>query len=57
MKWKTIKHGDTRIIKRFAWLPISLSNGSTIWLEKYKREETYFAYPLFSWIDTRTWQE
>ena len=35
MKWKTIPHGSLRINQRFAYFPVELNDGHTIWLEKY----------------------
>lgn len=29
------KHGDTRTVVRFAWLPVELHNGARAWLENY----------------------
>jgi hypothetical protein len=44
MKLKTgkqkLKHGTTKLIKRFAWLPINI-NGDFIWLEKYEVLRAY----------------
>lgn len=38
MKWKTkpkLHDGQKRSLERFAWLPVELTNGTTIWLEWY----------------------
>lgn len=35
MKWRTPRCGDRRVVRRFAWLPVRLSAGRTIWLELY----------------------
>jgi len=44
MKLKTgpsnLKHGTTKLIKRFAWLPIHINN-NIIWLEKYEVLRAY----------------
>lgn len=45
MKLKTaesllLKHGDTRLIKRFAWFPVRI-NGNIIWLERYEVLRAY----------------
>lgn len=44
MRWKGPKHKDREIRERFAWLPVTLDNGVTIWWEKYKQEFMYFCY-------------
>ncbi len=36
MTWRTPQEGDTRTVHRFAWLPVALSNGRTVWLERYQ---------------------
>lgn len=35
MKWKRLPQNSVRIKRRFAWFPVYLNNGYTIWLEKY----------------------
>jgi len=35
------KIGDRRVVKRFAWLPKTMSNGTRIWLESYFSVEQY----------------
>jgi len=35
------KIGDRRVVKRFAWLPKTMSNGIRIWLESYFSVEQY----------------
>lgn len=55
MKWEIkppAKHGDWRIVRKFAWLPFRVSepgfrNGDpartyVVWLESYHSHQTYF---------------
>lgn len=39
MKWLTPKAGDMREVIRFAWLPVALDTGRTVWLESYLSRE------------------
>lgn len=39
-KIKHHKYGDTRIVKKFAWLPVKI-NDCMIWLEYYTVEQSY----------------
>jgi hypothetical protein len=39
MIWKTKKEGDRKIVKRFAFFPVELDDGNTIWLESFTREK------------------
>lgn len=49
MKWKTIVPGTIRIVQRFAWLPAKLSDGYTVWLERYYCvERRVFSHKSFS---------
>lgn len=44
MKWKTnrqIMDGDKRTIIRFAFLPTPMSDGMTIWLERYLLHQVF----------------
>jgi hypothetical protein len=44
MRWKTPKapkHGETRIVRRYACVPTNLSDGYTVWLESYYAVEQY----------------
>ena len=47
MRWKTRERkrephmGDTRVVEEFAWLPLDLAGGNTIWLETYFVQQTY----------------
>lgn len=38
MKWKSriIEDGTTKTVNRFAFLPVRMSNGFTVWLIEYK---------------------
>lgn len=47
MNWRTTKEGDRRTVRRFAWFPAELSNGRTIWLERYETLEE--AVLMISW--------
>ena len=42
MRWKnkTYKVGDTKIVNKFLWLPLSI-NGETRWLERASYKATY----------------
>lgn len=50
MRWKSklIKrppiHGDRKLVKRFAWFPVTLDDGYSIWFEHYKTLEEYDCY-------------
>lgn len=33
--------GDRRTVHRFAWLPVTLTNGIRIWLERYFKTQQY----------------
>jgi len=35
------KIGDRRVVKRFAWFPKTMSNGTRIWFESYFSVEQY----------------
>jgi hypothetical protein len=44
MKWKaksTAQIGDIRKLVKFAWFPITLTDGDVVWLEKYRVTECY----------------
>lgn len=47
MKWRSIVHGQRRETRRFAWAPTKLSDGITIWLERY--------YVSLYWHDGGYW--
>jgi hypothetical protein len=56
------KYGDKRVVTKFAWLPIYLSDGTAIWLQKYKAEQTYKAMWALTgyvpeWYTYHTWIE
>ena len=37
-------NGDVKSIRKFAWFPTGLENGSIIWLEYYDQISTYHTY-------------
>ena len=39
MNWRTPSEGDMREVRRFAWLPVMLNTGRTVWLEHYLSRE------------------
>ena len=44
MRWKTpqgLKTGDKRQVQYFALFPTKLSDGYTVWFERYWAEETW----------------
>lgn len=41
MRFKKPNHGDERIITKFALLPKTLVDGTTVWFEKYTVRERY----------------
>jgi len=41
MKWNTPKFNDSRIKKKFAWLPVKVEGRVTVWLEFYYVMEIY----------------
>ena len=44
MRWKTKpthKLGDTRWVKKFAWLKVETDSGESLWFESYYVEEVY----------------
>jgi len=58
MRWKSKEYKSYRTVKRFAWLPVKLDNGMTIWLEKYKTDEEFIAWPgCFFWNTRKIYQE
>lgn len=49
MRWRTQEiHGNVKVTKRFAWLPVSLHDGTTVWLERYVTVEQYYKYQTMS---------
>lgn len=43
------KIGEQRYVDRFAWLPVTLTNGKRVWLQRYRLLEEYrrvHRYPL-----------
>ena len=59
--WKTPEHGDKRVITKFALIPKTLSNKTTVWLRSYTAEEIYTvngpnvgpSFPDFWWIERK----
>lgn len=55
MRWKPKpkpeppEDGTTKIIRRFAFLPTKMKNGTIIWLEKYNETHKYHAG---GWVGT-----
>ena len=44
MEWLGPKNGESRIIKKFAWLPVDMTNENvTVWLGKYYEYQSYFS--------------
>ncbi len=61
MRWNKPKPGDTRVVKKFLWLPRTI-NGETRWLEwgrvgqelkKVMRADFYALYYAHEWVDVR----
>ena len=50
-KKKSPFHKEVREFKRFAWLPVTLGNSTTIWLENYYVERRFWM-PDCYWADT-----
>ncbi len=52
MKWKTTryvpKENDTRIVRKFAFLPTECNGGYTVWLETYDSMQKYKVKSRFS---------
>jgi len=64
MKWKTpkgLKTGDKRQVQYFALFPTCLSDGYTVWLERYWAEESWeeCEYDGLSggWTQTHSWRK
>ncbi len=63
MRWKTNKDappkdGDERTRVRFAWLPVPLDDGTTIWLAHYAIRERLFVLPdkyVTAYAPLETW--
>lgn len=44
MKWRNKPvpvNGDERVVIRFAWRPVRLDDGYTVWLERYASHEVF----------------
>lgn len=41
MKFRTIVNGETRLVRRFAFLPVRCDDGMTVWLSWYWRKDRY----------------
>lgn len=48
-------HGDTRIVRKFAWWPTKVEV-FTVWLEWYESHEEYYA-SCASWVYSVGWRE
>lgn len=62
MRWKTKKivHGQKRVVRRFAFLPVQLDNDVTVWFERYWEEQQWFDYSNFTlsyWLTIRAYTE
>lgn len=44
MRWRTPADGDMRDVVRFAWLPVRLDSGQTVWLERYLSRQILRVY-------------
>lgn len=58
MKWKTNTYkpqkGDTRIVRKFAWLPKKCEGGYTVWLETYDSHQTYqWGQFTLEWVEDK----
>jgi hypothetical protein len=55
MLWLKPKAGDTRIVWKFALLPTTMSDRTTVvWLERYMITQTYEDYDgIAEWVATR----
>lgn len=49
------KLGDKRVVRRFAWWPVTLINGHRLWLERYYATEEMTAVQRFDQFDA--WEE
>ena len=56
MKWKTEKteNGTERVVRYFALVPTELSDGYTVWLQRYYSKEVWQEYRSDSY--TNHWQ-
>jgi hypothetical protein len=43
MRWQNPKPGETRVIKKFLWLPVTLDD-ETRWLETAEIKQVYVAF-------------
>lgn len=58
MRWKknTPNNGDTRVVKRFALIPVTLNDGYRVWLEKYYLKQRYSQAGTHGyWLDWDSW--
>jgi hypothetical protein len=58
MKWKTNRpeYGAQRVVCRFALLPVKLSNGFTVWLERYYELQEQRGVSSNFWIVLKRYQ-
>lgn len=53
-KVKQHKYNDTRIVKKFAWLPIEVYD-CMVWLEYYTVEQFYLGAGIgFNWFEIKS---
>lgn len=63
MRWKSWegpKYGDKQTVKYFAFWPVRLDNGITVWLESYWAEEEWHTMDdgyMGYWKTLRTWSK
>jgi hypothetical protein len=57
IKWHRAEAGDSRVVKRFAWLPMRIDNQGGIWLESYWSYEVCLDPGLagFGWSNIGRW--
>jgi hypothetical protein len=60
MKWRKPippKQHDTRVVRKFAWLPTTIGETDgeyVVWLETYESHQIYRRFDTqFSWIETQ----
>lgn len=44
-------HGETRIVQKFAWLPIECNNGECAWLGKVSILQEFRIDPESHWVN------
>ena len=51
--------GERRVVRRFAWLPVTLVNGARLWLESYYALEAWtreFRYDIEGGYELQAWR-